>query len=79
VVVYGRRYPEGYLPAFSVDTEAEARELIERCCEPVYITEERRFGHVAPELEEEQTLENLYAFGARLKAEYEKLLAQRAG
>jgi len=33
---------------------------------------------MAQELHDEQNLENLYAFGARLEAEYQKMLAERA-
>ncbi len=32
---------------------------------------------MAKELETEQTVENLHAFGARLEAEYQKMLAER--
>jgi hypothetical protein len=73
VVTYGRRCPAGYLPAFSVDTEEEAQALIERCCELVWIDDVNTTGYIASELEEKQTLDNLYAFGARLEAEYVKM------
>jgi len=33
-------------------------------------------GYMAPELHDEQTLDNLYAFGARLEAEYQKMLKE---
>jgi hypothetical protein len=77
VVTYGRRCPPGFLPAASVETEEDARELIERCCEMVTVGPSREVGFVAPELEEEQTLENLYAFGARLEKEYQTMLKER--
>lgn len=70
IVTYGRRCPQGYLPAASVETEDEARALIARCCERVYVTTIAREEWMAQELHIEQTLENLYAFGARLEAEY---------
>lgn len=77
VVTFGRRCPKGYLPAGSVNTEEEAQALIERCCEPVWIDQENRPGFIAPELEQEQTLDNLYAFGERLEAEYQKMLKEK--
>lgn len=77
VVTYGRKCPAGYLPVTSVDTEEEARELIQRCCEPVYIKETEQFGHIAQELEKEQTLPNLRAFGDRLEAEYLKMKQEK--
>lgn len=73
IVTYGRRCPEGHLPVASTETEAEAQELIARCCEQVFIASEGRTGYIAPELEREQTLDNLYAFGARLEAEYQRM------
>jgi hypothetical protein len=78
VVTYGRRCPKGYLPAASVETEADAEELLRRCCETVYVRSEGRTGYVARELEREQTLDNLRAFGARLEAEYQKMLKDRS-
>lgn len=77
IVTYGHRYPKGFLPAASVETEADAELLLERCCEPVYIESTQTFGYIASELEKEQTIANLYAFGARLEAEYQKILAER--
>lgn len=50
---------------FSVDTEEEARKLLVLTCAT---TNEGEF--IARELVEEQTLENLYAFGDRLRAAY---------
>lgn len=56
-----------------MDTEEEAEKLIARCCEMVFIRGENTTGYIAQELEKEQTLENLYAFGRRLEAEYLKM------
>lgn len=39
--------------------------------------ENKTVGYLAPELEHNQTLDNLYKFGARLEAEYQKMLRQR--
>jgi hypothetical protein len=79
VVTYGRgSCPRGYLPAYSVNTDEEAKELIARVCEQVWIREDGgRFGWVAQELFEEQTLENLDAFGRRLDAAYQRMLTER--
>jgi hypothetical protein len=65
------------LPAGSVDTEEEAEQLLARTCQRVWIADEGRLGWLAPELEREQTLPNLYAFGARLEAEYQRMIAER--
>jgi hypothetical protein len=73
IVTYGRKCPPGYLPAYSVDTEDEARQLIERCCVQVWIDSQHTTGYVAQELEQEQTLDNLTAFGERLDREYKKM------
>jgi hypothetical protein len=54
-----------------VDTEREARDLLILTC-PTNVNGE----YVAPELATEQTLDNLYKFGERLKRGY-KLLKQR--
>lgn len=62
---------------YSVNTEEDARELLSRCCEPVTYGPERTPGYLAQELEQKQTLSNLYAFGRRLDAEYRKMLAER--
>lgn len=61
---YGRSVPidDGFLPAFSVNTEAEARQLLTLTCPT-----NRDGDFVAPELAREQTLENLDAFGDRLE------------
>ncbi len=73
-MTYGRRCPKGSLPIFSVETEEEAEALISRCCEQVWIgPEHTELAWLAQELETEQTLENLYAFGKRLAAEYARM------
>jgi hypothetical protein len=76
-VTYGPKCPEGSLPVGSVETEADAEELLSRCCEIVTHGPKREFGYLAQELEKEQTLENLYAFGAKLEREYQKMLKER--
>ncbi len=79
VVSYGRSCPEGHLPVYSVDTEREAEELIDRYCELVWIDSLGTTGYIAQELEREQTLENLYAFGHRLDAAYREMKEERLG
>lgn len=56
------RCPDGFLPVYSVDTEHEARVLVAAACELGYDGE-----YYARELEESQTLDNLRAFGDRLR------------
>ena len=58
---YGRTVEDGFLPAYSVGSEAEARHLLTMSC-PMNIEGD----FVAPELVGDQTLENLEAFGERL-------------
>lgn len=66
-MAYGRR-PKGSLPIFSVDTEEEAKALLIMTCK------RSLDGKLyAPELAESQTLENLYAFGDRLRAAYRRM------
>lgn len=65
--------PEGTLPIFSVDTEEEAEALIVLTC-----PRNMAGAYVAPELAQEQTLENLYAFGDRLRKGYALLKARRS-
>lgn len=60
---------------FSVDTKEEAEELLAMSCELVTYGKDYKVGYLARELEQEQTLENLYAFGRRLKANYRKMKA----
>lgn len=63
--------PDGSLPVFSVDTEKEAEQLIILACPRNYDDQ-----HFAPELAQEQTLENLHAFGDRLAGLYEKYIKE---
>lgn len=63
---------------YSVDTEEEAEELISRCCELVTYGPTYEIGYLAQELEKDQTLENLYAFGERLNSEYQKMKGDRS-
>lgn len=66
---YGRGpIPDGRLPVFSTDTEEEAERLLVATC-PLNLD-----GHYyAPELADEQTLENLQKFSDRLAAAYERI------
>jgi hypothetical protein len=69
IVGFGRGpIPEGHLPAFSVNTEAEARALLTLTC-PRNINGD----FVAPELARAQTLENLQRFSDRLQRGWELL------
>lgn len=65
---YGRTPEPGFLPIYSVDTEQEAHDLLVVSC-----SRDVSGQFVAHELTEEQTLENLYAFGARLEENHRKL------
>jgi len=56
-----------------VDTEEEAKSLLTLTC-PTNVNGE----HIAPELAEEQTLDNLYKFGERLKRGYKLLKARKS-
>lgn len=60
----------------SVETEEDAERLLARTCERVTTGPDRKMAWLAPELEWEQSIENLYAFGARLEAEYLKMLEE---
>jgi hypothetical protein len=73
VVRFGRTVPieDGFLPIFSVDTEEEAKALLILTCSSNMAGE-----YIARELAQEQTLENLYAFGDRLRAGYERIKAR---
>lgn len=62
--------PEGSLPAFSVDTEEEARSLITIAC-PRSAGDDGQY--FARELAVEQTLPRLYAFSDRLAEIYEEM------
>ena len=64
---FGRSVPEGWLPAFSVGSEREASFLLTLAC-PTNIDGE----FVAVELGIDQTIDNLLAFGERLKRAHEK-------
>lgn len=65
---YGRTVEPGFLPAYSVDTEEEAKLLLAMAC-PMNL----RGDYIAPELAEEQTLERLRAFGERLEAMHARM------
>jgi hypothetical protein len=62
------------LPVFTVNNEEEARLLITLAC-PTNAKGE----HIAPELAEEQTLENLSSFGDRLNGIYQKIIDNQGG
>jgi hypothetical protein len=55
---------------FSVDTEDEARRLVVMTCK-----RDLEGNLFAPELAQDQTLENLEAFSARLALAHERLVA----
>ncbi len=65
---FGTKCPDGFLPIFSVNSEEEARLLLVLAC-----PRNRDGDFVAPELTEEQTLDNLYAFGDRLREIYARI------
>lgn len=69
----GRSVPRGFLPVFSVDTKEEAENLITLACK-----RNMRGELVAPELAEDQTLENLQAFSDRLDKAHD-FLVERGG
>ena len=69
---YGRTAEPGFLPIYSVDTAAEANDLLTAACERNLDGE-----FVARELAQEQTLENLYKFGDRLRDVHERIKARR--
>jgi hypothetical protein len=66
-VGYGVSVPKGSLPVFSVDSEDEAHRLLTLACGTNF-----RGEFVADELAREQTIDNLLAFGDRLKRVYEE-------
>ncbi len=68
---YGRSVPKGFLPVYSVDTEAEAEKLLVLAC-----GRNEAGDFVARELAREQSIDNLFAFGDRL-AEAHKILKAR--
>ena len=57
--------PKGHLPVFSVETEEEAKRLVVLACGT-----NLNGQYIARELAEEQTLDNLEAFSARLDRAY---------
>lgn len=61
MVGYGHVVPDGALPVFSVDTEEEAKALVVMTCPT-----DAAGTYYARELAQEQTLENLYAFGEKV-------------
>lgn len=69
---YGRSVPDGFLPVFSVDTEAEAEQLIIATC-----PRDAAGTHYARELAQEQTLENLQAFSDHLAETYERIQSRK--
>lgn len=69
---FGRSCPKGFLPVFSVDTEAEAKELILLCC-----PKDAAGNFYARELTVEQNIENLAAFGDKLSKGYAFLQQQK--
>lgn len=62
--------PEGMLPIFSVGSEEEATRLLIMTCPR---NNEGQF--FVPELAQEQSLENLYAFGDKLRERHDRYLA----
>ncbi len=64
--------PAGSLPVFTVQNSDEARKLLTLACPLNY-----RGQYVAPELAQEQTMENLEAFGARLEQLYNKFIREK--
>lgn len=71
VVGHGPRgsRPAGRLPVFTTNTKEEAELLITLACTMSYDGE-----YIAPELAEEQTLENLEAFSDRLEDLYNRFV-----
>lgn len=58
---YGVTVPDGSLQVFSTDTVSQAQALIVAAC-----STNLRGEYIAPELAQEQTIDNLNAFGDRL-------------
>ncbi len=65
IVRYGRKVPVGYLPAFSVDTEQEALDLLVFTCSTNVSGD-----FIAKELVRERTLDSLDEFSKRLADAY---------
>lgn len=69
---FGLKTPDGYLPVFSTNTKAEAKELIALTCPMGYD------GHYyARELANEQTIDNLHAFSDKLAAAWKIMKRKR--
>jgi len=71
-VRYGRSVEDGFLPVMSVDTEEEAHTLLVFTC-----SKSAKGEFIARELQEEQTLDNLEKFSARLADAYEITKARK--
>jgi hypothetical protein len=67
-VRFGRTVEDGFLPVYSVDTEEEAIQLLTAAC-PTNV----QGDYLAPELVEEQTIDNLFAFGRRLEKMHKQM------
>jgi cell division GTPase FtsZ len=65
---FGRSTPRGSLPVFSTTTEKEARTLLVMTCPTNY-----RGEFIAPELAEQQTIDNLQRFSDRLANAHDRL------
>jgi hypothetical protein len=72
IVRFGRTVEPGSLPVMSVPTEKDARALLVLACQTNLDGE-----FLARELLEEQTLENLEAFGQRLAEGWNLMEANR--
>lgn len=68
---HGRAAPSGWLPVFSVGDAREAEELLRYTCGT-----NLNDDYIARELAREQTLDNLFAFGERLRAAHDRLRDQ---
>jgi hypothetical protein len=68
IVGYGVSVPQGHLPVYSTDTEAEARQLLVAACGTT-----PNGDFFARELVADQSLENLAAFSDRLHAMHERM------
>lgn len=69
MVGFGRTVPRGFLPVYTVDTEAEAHHLIVSTCK---LNQEG--DYFAPELAAKQSLERLIAFGERLAERHARIM-----
>jgi len=70
-VKYGRTVEKGFLPVFSVETEDETQRLLTLTC-----PKNNDGEYIAMELVEKQSIENVTAFGDRLKQYYEYIKAK---